>query len=1126
MALAWDERLQNALVAEYGDAQANALKQKYGSAFPASYLDDYPNVIIVDDIKSIEQLTDSNPLMIRIYHLPEEDENIYHVRLLTWNKSVSLSDILPILNNFSLRTDSENFHTINLTYNTTVSVNDYIVEYTEGALNIEATQNLFIEALQNTYFGKYSSDGFNKLVLSASLSSREIRVLRTYAKYLHQVGFRFSQSYIESALFNHPTITKKLIELFMVMHDPNNSIKNNTIEQIEQQILQSLESVSSLDEDKIFNRMLDLIKATLRTNYFQTLDDGTPLDYLSMKFSSRDIPELPLPMPLYEIFIYSSRFEGIHLRNTKVARGGIRWSDRHEDFRTEILGLMKAQVVKNAVIVPSGSKGGFVLKKIPLHATREIIQKEVVECYKSFIHGLLSITDNIIDKKPVHPHNVVCRDDFDPYLVVAADKGTASFSDIANGISKEYNFWLDDAFASGGSAGYDHKKMGITARGAWESIKRHFRELDTNLATSNITVIGIGDMSGDVFGNGMLYSRHLKLIAAFDHRHIFLDPNPDPESSYLERLRLFRLPTSSWEDYNPELISKGGGVYNRSLKSIPISDEMRVALGIEDTSLATNDLIRAILKAPVDLFYNGGIGTYVKATNEHQADVGDRTNDYCRVNGNELRCKVVGEGGNLGFTQLGRIEYALNGGLINTDSIDNSAGVNCSDHEVNLKILLDAEIENGNLPADQRNGLLASLTDEVANLVLFDNYSQALVLSFSAHGVKSNMGLYGNFIRELESLNILNRRVEFLPDDKTLLERAAAGEGLTRPELSVLLAYSKIHLKQEILESALPEDPYLSAIVESAFPASIREKYKTAMNNHRLKRDIIATQLSNLIVNEMGITFVYRLQVETGANAEEIVRAYTIASTIFRTKELQNIIEQMDFKIPVPDQYDMLHNIRRLINHSTRWFLHSNHIKEDLQTLISHYSDRIKILENVIPKLMGGFTKEYLASLTEKFDKANLPTEAARRIATSRAIYTSLNIIEVATNNQFDLEKTAQVYFAGGEKINLVWFRDQIASDSREGHWNTLARLTLRDELDISQRALTVVIILSDTNESDTEKLISKWVENNKRSIDRWNKLLEMLHSSNQIDYTMFFIAIRELLGLILRSEGNAISIM
>lgn len=1120
MALTWKELLQNKLIQKHGNKKGLELSKKYSQGFPPGYRDEYRPEIAVDDIDYIEQLSTGNPLEISFYFAPDRDEYPLHLRLFQWQKPIPLSDILPMLENLDLRTYKQRPHKITLDNNQYVWISDFSVVYTKSIFEINQVTDLFQEAFTKIYFGLAENDGFNKLVLGALLPWREIMILRAYAKYLHQVGFLFSQAYIEKTFANNTSITKDLIELFKTLHDPAKASKTkNQANKIEERIKQALESVSSLDEDRIIRRMLDLIKATLRTNYFQTTDDDKPKEYLSLKLNSRGIPDLPLPMPLYEIFVYSPRFEAIHLRNAKVARGGIRWSDRLEDFRTEILGLMKAQVVKNAVIVPSGAKGGFVLKAIPAQASREILQTEVIHCYKSFISGLLDLTDNIKEKEFIRPKNVVCHDDADPYLVAAADKGTATFSDIANGISKNYNFWLGDAFASGGSAGYDHKKIGITARGTWESVKRHFRELDIDVAKKDITVAGIGDMSGDVFGNGMIFGKNIKLVAAFDHRHIFLDPNPDPEISYYERVRLFNLPISSWEDYNAKVISKGGGVFKRSLKSIPLTSQIKLILGIEENTLAPNELIRAILKAPVDLLFNGGIGTYVKASTESQADVGDRTNDYCRVNGSELRCKVVGEGGNLGFTQLGRVEFALKGGLINTDFIDNSAGVDCSDHEVNLKILFNQEVTKNKLSRKKRNELLASVTNEVADLVLKDNYYQALVMSFSAFSAKKMIGLHSDYIKELESQGMLNRQVEFLPDDKKLLERKAAEEGLTRPELAILLACTKIHIKHKILESNLSEDPYLNQVLETAFPTSIRKKYKHTMNEHDLRRDIIATQLSNKVVNEMGITFVYRLQMETGATVDEIIRAHAVASHIFGTRELQKLVVSFDFKIPITQQYEMLYNIRNLINISTRWFLYSDHLKNDLNSLIEHYSAHVKALEDLIPDLMSGFTKKYLESLTEQFLKAGLPEEIARRIATHRAIYTSLNIIEVATQHNFDLIKTAKVYFAGGERINLVWFRDQIAADSREGHWNTLARLALRDELDVSQRALTIAIMKNDKKEPDTIRLIDKWVSNNQRALERWDKLLSMLHASSNIEYTMFFIAIRELLGLITTSQ-------
>ncbi|HEX4046147.1 MAG TPA: NAD-glutamate dehydrogenase domain-containing protein, partial [Gammaproteobacteria bacterium] len=744
---------------------------------------------------------------------------------------------------------------------------------------------------------------------------------------------------------------------------------------------------------------------------------------------------------------------------------------------------------------------------------------EVITCYKYFICGLLDLTDNIKDKSYIRPPKVYCYDDIDPYLVVAADKGTATFSDIANSISKAYDFWLGDAFASGGSTGYDHKKIGITARGAWESIKRHFRELDIHVLKTNITMVGIGDMSGDVFGNGALYSKHLKLIAAFDHRDIFLDPDPDPAPSYAERKRLFNLQNSSWQDYSDKLISKGGGVFKRSLKSITLSPQIKKILAITDNALAPNELIQAILRAPVDLLFNGGIGTYVKASTESNLDVGDRTNDYCRINGNELRCRVVGEGGNLGFTQLGRVEYALTGGLINTDFIDNSGGVDCSDHEVNLKILLDQEVKKHKLTENKRNLLLASMTDEVADLVLQDNFNQALVMSFSAFHAAKNLGLHQNYIKELETLGVLNRKVEFLPDDKQLVERKAASEGLTRPELAILLAYSKIHIKQEILKSDWQEGPYLNLILGTAFPFSIRKKYKDAMHDHLLRRDIIATQISNQIVNEMGITFVYRLQIETGTSVEEIVRAYAVASQVFVSHELKTLIESLDFKIAMSEQYEMLFNIRNLVSLATRWFLYSRHLNDNLPDVVKHFSTRVKILEEHIPSLMGGTTKEYLDNLIKRFIEVGLSKTSAQYIATYRAIYTALNIIEVSTRYEFDLMKTAKVYFAAGERMHLLWFRDQIARDSRDGHWNTLARLTLRDELDVAQRALTIAIMQHNKKEQNVEKLIEHWTATHHRALERWNKLLALLHGSTTVDYTMFFIAMRELLGLVLTNE-------
>lgn len=1116
----WKTLLEKQLKKANGNKKGAQLTKKYADSFPAGYQDEYSIIKVIDDINIIEKLSTDNPLEISLYYTSnsssDKGETSLHLRLFQYEIPIPLSDILPILENMDLRTMNECPYDL-IVQKKSIYISDFRVTYVKSkGLELNKIKQLFSDTLIQIYLKQVESDGFNKLVLGASLAWREIMILRAYAKYLRQVGFRFSQRYIEQTLANHPLIARNLVQLFFALHNPHKKAAHKKMgAQIEKQIRQALEAVTSLDEDKIIRRYLDIIKATLRTNYFQLTSQKQHKAYLSIKLSSRAIPELPLPVPLYEVFVYSARFEAIHLRNTKVARGGIRWSDRREDFRTEILGLMKAQTVKNAVIIPSGAKGGFVLKTLPPQATREVVQKEVIECYQSFMRGLLDITDNIKNRKIIRPPQTVYYDGEDPYLVVAADKGTAAFSDIANAISKEYHFWLGDAFASGGITGYDHKKIGITARGAWESVKRHFRELELDITKTNITVVGIGDMSGDVFGNGMIYSKHIKLLAAFDHRHIFIDPNPDPLKSYAERVRLFKLPTSSWENYNARLLSKGGGIYSRTLKSITLSSEIKKWLSINDSTLTPTDLIRAILSAPVDLLWNGGIGTYVKSSTQSNADVGDRTNDFCRVNGNELHCKVVGEGGNLGFTQLGRIEYALTGGLINTDFIDNSAGVDCSDHEVNLKILLNEDVAKGTLSETKRNQVLASVTQEVANLVLSDNFQQAMVMSIAAFSSKDNISIHQTHIKELEALGELNRPVEFLPDDKTILERKAAGLGLTRPEIAVLLAYTKIHIKHEILNSDLPEDPFLSAIVETAFPPALCKRFRKEMQNHSLRRDIIATQLSNRIVNEMGITFVHRIQAETGATVANIIRAQVISSHVYESYGLMCAVIELDFKIPMEKQYDLINKIRQLINLSTRWFLHNNRLKPGLAATISHYAPRIKTLHDWVPTLMGGLSRDYLEETTTQFINAGLTKEFARNVATYRPMYTALNIIEVATKRNLDLVKTAKIYFTLGDQFNLIWFRDQISADTREGHWNTLARLTLRDELDSIQRTLTMVVMEKNSKQASTNYLIENWLTINEPVIVRWNTILAMLHSSTIVDYSMFFIALRELMALI-----------
>ena len=1121
MAPVWIEQLQQQLKKQFGANKGATLSKKYEHAFPSSYQEDFSPTDAADDIKLIEVLSPEAPLEINLYEEQKPNETRLYIKLLQYGKPIPLSDVLPMLENLNLRTFNERPYKVKLGSDILIWISDFSVVFTETTpFKIKEVKDIFRDAMIQISSGACENDGFNKLILGAELPWYEIVILRAYAKYLQQIGFRFSQPYIERTLAHHPATAHYLVELFIARFDPSKKTSAAKAEaNLEEKIVANLEKVTSLDEDRILRTLWQLIKATLRTNYFQKTSDDKYKSYLSFKLECNKIPELPLPLPLYEVFVYSTRFEAIHLRSAKVARGGIRWSDRREDFRTEILGLMKAQKVKNAIIVPSGAKGGFVLKAALPQATRQELQVEVVNCYKSFMCGLLDITDNLKEGKVIRPPKVVCYDDDDPYLVVAADKGTSTFSDIANSISKEFDFWLGDAFASGGMTGYDHKKMAITARGAWESIKRHFRNIDIDISKTDFTVVGIGDMSGDVFGNGVLYTDRIKLIAAFDHRHIFIDPTPDAKKTFQERKRMFNLSSSSWDDFNKKLISKGGGVFSRSLKSIPLSSEAKKALGITENSLAPNDLIRAILKAPVDLLFNGGIGTYVKASGESHADVGDKTNEYCRINGDELRCRVVGEGGNLGFTQLGRIEYALNKGLINTDFIDNSAGVDCSDHEVNMKILLNKEMGKGKLTEKKRNELLASMTDEVADLVLNDNYTQALAMGFSTDHSPKLVGLYQTYLKELETQNVVNRVVEFLPDERKILERKAAGIGLTSPELAVLLAYTKIHVKSELLKSDVIDDPYLSKVLETAFPASLCKLYNKALQEHPLRREIVATQLSNHIVNQMGITFVYRTQLETGATVGEIIRAHTAAVEIFRTADLEKTIDSLDFKITAKMQYELLHYVRNLVNLATRWFLRNNRLQGDLADIIKCYAVRVKKLEDMVPDLIVGVTKTYLDAIEKRFTEAGIAKEIGRKLAVSRAIYTTLNVIEVATKHKFDLTDTAKIYFDVGGRFNLVWFRDQISSDNREGHWNTLARLTLRDELDSLQKLLTVAIMQNRKKEPNMTLLIDHWMKQNKRTVKRWDRVMELLYDSPSTDYSMFFISLRELANWAVTSD-------
>jgi len=1110
----WQDYLLEALIEHYGEEVGQGYWKRYAEAFSASYQEVFAAPTAVIDIEYIENLKDHNSLAMSLYRPLEESEDSFRFKLFHKDATIPLSDVVPILENMGLRIISERSYSINIKSGDSVWINDYrMVDPRGRALNTDTLKDLFQDAFACIWRGNAENDGFNRLVINSHLNWREITMLRAYAKYFWQTGFVFSQTYIENTLLSNADLAQELVNYFELRFNP--ALKNKTDEMAEKKnyIEKSLEAVENLNEDRILRRYLSVISATVRTNYYQKDADNCLKPYMSFKIDSQQVPELPLPVPLFEIFVYAPWMEGIHLRAANVARGGIRWSDRHEDFRTEILGLMKAQQVKNAVIVPLGAKGGFVAKRLP-KTGREQIMDEVVFCYKTLIRGLLDLTDNLSGSLVVPPQGVLRYDLDDPYLVVAADKGTATFSDIANSLSKEYGYWLGDAFASGGSSGYDHKKMGITARGAWESVKRHFSELNINPESDDITVVGIGDMSGDVFGNGLILSKHIKLIAAFNHMHIFLDPNPNPALSFEERVRLFNLPRSSWSDYKPELISEGGGVFLRSLKSISLSPQIQEILGIVEDKLEPTELIKAILKSSLDLLWNGGVGTYVKASSETNIDVGDRTNDNLRINGKDLRFKVVAEGGNLGFTQRARVEYALAGGRINTDAIDNSAGVNCSDNEVNIKILINECVMRGDLTEKHRNELLVTMTDEVAELVLTNNRQQTEAISFAVTLAHENLDMYQRLIEELENSGKLDRAFEFLPTNEEIENRRILKQGLTRPEMAVLMAYTKIILKNDLLASKVPEEPFVFHELLKAFPTPLQGKYAPLMDKHRLKREIIATRLSNAVINDMGIGFISRLQDETGELSHAIVLSYFVAREVYEMAEINNAIKacsHLDFTV----QLKMLQELNRLVRRGTRWFLRNRRSGMDLQATINHFKPKVAELSSAMPKLLSGAGKSYMDAMAKELMVASVPESLAYRIGGLVAMFSALDIIEAATTNKFTVRQVAAIYYAIGDALELGWFREQIKTHSISNHWEALARASFRDDLDRQQRHLTIAIMQSETETiDDIQGCIDRWLARHHILLHRWQYFIDELKATASPEFTMFSVALRELLDL------------
>ncbi|NJP53733.1 NAD-glutamate dehydrogenase [Streptomyces sp. SBST2-5] len=1121
-ARSWADGFGEALIAEFGEEHAAELLRRYANAFPEGYKADHTPRSAVADLVRLEQLGEDKDFELSLYEpvgaAPEERR----FKIYRKGEAVSLSAVLPVLQRLGVEVVDERPYELRCADRSVAWIYDFGLRMpkADGAdyLGDDARER-FQEAFAATWTGKAENDGFNSLVLAAGLTWRQAMVLRAYAKYLRQAGSTFSQDYMEDTLRNNVHTTRLLVSLFEARMSPDRQRAGyELVDALLEELDAALDQVASLDEDRILRSFLTVIKATLRTNFFQEASGGKPHDYVSMKFDPQAIPDLPAPRPAYEIWVYSPRVEGVHLRFGKVARGGLRWSDRREDFRTEILGLVKAQMVKNTVIVPVGAKGGFVAKQLPDPSVdREAWMAEGIAAYRTFISALLDITDNMVGGEVVPPADVVRHDGDDTYLVVAADKGTATFSDIANEVAQSYNFWLGDAFASGGSAGYDHKGMGITARGAWESVKRHFRELGLDTQTEDFTVVGIGDMSGDVFGNGMLLSEHIRLVAAFDHRHIFIDPDPDPATSYAERRRLFELPRSSWEDYNTDLISAGGGVFPRSAKSIPVNSQIREALGIEQgvTKMTPADLMRAILKAPVDLLWNGGIGTYVKASTESHADVGDKANDAIRVDGKDLRVRVVGEGGNLGLTQLGRIEFALHGGRINTDAIDNSAGVDCSDHEVNIKILLNGLVAEGDMTVKQRNKLLAEMTDEVGRLVLRNNYAQNTAIANALAQSKDMVHAQARFMKHLVREGRLDRGLEFLPTDRQIRERLANGHGLTGPETAVLLAYTKITVAEELLYTSLPDDPYLKSLLHAYFPSALRERFPERIDSHPLRREIITTVLVNDTVNTGGTTYLHRMREETGASLEEIVRAQTAARAIFRSSVVWDAVEELDNKVQAEVQTRIRLHSRRLVERGTRWLLNNRPQPLELQETVDFFSERVEQVWSQLPKLLRGADLDWYQKIHDELTDAGVPEELATRVAGFSSAFPTLDIVSVADRMGKEPLEVAEVYYDLADRLRITQLMDRIIELPRADRWQSMARAAIREDLYAAHAAVTADVLAVGNGSDTPHQRFKLWEQKNAALLARARATLDEIHNSDSFDLANLSVAMRTMRTLL-----------
>ncbi|GAA0203714.1 NAD-glutamate dehydrogenase [Kangiella japonica] len=1115
--LTWEEMLTDEINKRYDGEEAAVLLRKYRKAFAPSFQNQQSVNSAMIDIENIENLSDDWPLGMFLYR--SGDDQSLRFKLYHKDTPMPLSAVMPMLENMGLTVIDETPYEVSSELLGEYRILDFDVRYDEAEIDVEEVRDNFHKAFAKAWYKQSENDGFNRLILAAGLDWRQVAVLRAYAKYMWQINFTFSQVYIEQTLSQYPKLATGLYELFDLKFNPAEEFSQRKYALKKSQLLKDVQTVESLDQDKIINKYIEMIEATLRTNFYQADENGKDKSYISFKLNPSVITDMPKPVLMYEIFVYSPRIEGVHLRGGKVARGGLRWSDRREDYRTEVLGLVKAQQVKNSVIVPVGAKGGFVCKQLPTTGGREAFFAEGVECYKIFIRALLDITDNYVNDKLVHPRDVVIHDDEDPYLVVAADKGTATFSDIANGISEEYGHWLGDAFASGGSNGYDHKGMGITARGAWESVKRHFREIGIDCQNEDFTVVACGDMSGDVFGNGMLLSKHIRLQVAFNHMHIFVDPNPDAATSYKERERLFNLPRSGWNDYNAELISKGGGVFEKSAKKIDLTPEMQEMLGVKVKSLSPTEFINAALKMKADLFWNGGIGTYVKSSKETHLEVGDKANDAVRVDGKDMQVKVIGEGGNLGCTHLGRIEYMQHGGRANADFIDNAGGVNCSDNEVNIKILLNGVVATGDLTQERRNDLLARMTDDVADIVIKDNYRQAQSISVTETRAPTMVKEHMRFIHGLEKSIGLDRALEYLPTDEELIEREANGKGLTRAELAVLLAYGKMELKDALRIPAVTENSYFESYLVEYFPKPLRKKYLEQMLKHPLKDEIISMCLANEMVNLMGTNFVFRVIDEVGANIGEVAQCYVMAKETFQLTALFESIEALDNKIPAGVQTKMMFQARRIVRRATRWFVRNRRKDQSIEEVVKFFSKGVAELQKSVHKTLEAKEAKGIEKEVQELVDQGVPEKLARQVSYLSTMFSAMDIIELATQYELPILTVAEVYYKLGAEVELHWFLNQIIAQPVGNHWQAFARSAFREELDNQQRDLIEAVLPLTSNFKTPEKRIEHFLAEHEDLLLRWREMVTDFKQSNSHEFAKFSVALRELQILVQRSQ-------